>query len=252
MLAEKLETAAGRLAELDATVAALEAENRMLGPKVASFQNDVVAAEAAAKARKSELAGLIADVERNRELVAAAADWAVNNAALTEKNQGLAREQVDLEKPHHQPDGGDRLPPVRDLEGDGGHERRRRAERQTANARDAGLPGRSPQADRGHRGLAAERKSVEASLIDVNNRFVPALAAVKTREAQLEKLVKDVSAAQTVNDRLTDQNTTMQARLQRPTPACWRWRARAHGRPASGRVDKLFEKPTVQAALSQN
>ncbi len=251
-LTQKSEAAAVRLADADAKADALEAENRVLGPKVVTFQNEVVAAEAAAKARQAELNALVADVERNRALVEAATAWSANNAALTRKNEDLTRQQVDLENrvtslisavAYRQAEISKVMVAMNDADG----------ERQTAMRETLAYRAETRKLTNDIGALIAERKAVEAALIDVNNRFVPALAAVKTREAQLEKLVQQVAAEQTVHERLSDQNTTMQARLQETDDRLLALAGAARTAAQHlAEIDKLLEKPTVQAALSQN
>lgn len=251
MLSEKTETVAGRLAEATAKADSLEAQNRQLGPKIATFQNEIVAAEAAAEARQGELLGLIADVEKNKDLVAQATAWAANHAALTQTNEALARRQVDLENritsliaavSFRQDEISKILVTMNDAV----------SEEQNARLSTLALHAEARSLGADIAALMAERKTVEAGLVDVNNRFVPALAAVKTREAQLDKLVADVTAAQKTFETLSAENSTMQARLAETDERIYALAGAARTAAQHlAEIDKLFEKPTVQAALSR-
>lgn len=241
-----LETSLG---EASATFAALEAQNRALGPKVADFQNSVVAAEAAARARRNELDGLIAEVEKNKADIATARAWAADHEAMTQQSADLNRRNTDLENrlvaltaatQYRQNELVKAMVAANDADSD----------RRAALVEALGLRAESVKLTSRIADLSAQRKTVEQALVDVNNRFVPALAAVEARESQLAKLVKAVGTESATHETLTAENADLEARLHATDGKLAELSAAAHAAAEHiAAIDELLGKTTVQAAL---
>lgn len=199
-------------AEADASFRKLSSENRMLSRRVSELASSAVSWEAAAGARRGELDGLLAEVEANKALVADVAMWRDRGAALTAEQNRLSREVVGLENQvvslaaavaFRQQQVADASVKFSSAES---------AER-IARVTTLELQAEADRLSKTIVALSAEHKQVAKDLNAINNRFIPALAAVQAREAQLQKLSADTAKAEAAHHELAVANADLEARM---------------------------------------
>lgn len=241
--------ASARAAEASALYAELEPKNRVLGRTVLELENGLTALQAAVGARRTELGGLIADVEENARLVAEATAWKADSERLTAAKDSLGREVVGLENQvvslaaavdYRRKDVAAALLVKSEAENT-----RRQALVEVLELR-AEAEALGKAIDK----LTAEREAALRLMVDANNRLVPAVAAVKARESQLVQLNTDVAGLAAENAALTERNDQLVAQLgdadQRLVQLAEAARTTARHLAA---IEELLGAPTVQAAL---
>ncbi|WP_181707100.1 hypothetical protein [Chthonobacter rhizosphaerae] len=264
--ASQVETAAAKLevvqakassaSDLEASAsrifADLDGRNRVLEPTVRRLESEHVSLSAAVGARKTELGGLIAAVERNQDLIAKAERWKLEGDRLTAASERLARQVVGLENT------------VTSLTSAVAYRKTELAAAMQGKAAADEVVCKSTVTVLEHehqvRDLQAaiadmkiQRADLNQAIIEANNRLVPALAAATAREKQLVDLSKRVAASETehaaltvANQELEDRLATAETRLTRLADA-----ARAVAGHLAA-VDQVLGADTVQAAMLEN
>jgi chromosome segregation ATPase len=235
--------------EASATFATLDEKNRFLTGRVAELESAAVSWQAAAGARRTELDGLIAEVKASEALIADAALWRAEGAALTAAQAKLARDVTDLENKvvsltsavsYRQGELSKAMVALSTAQAD---------ERQ-ALMTTLDLRAESSALSKSIVTLGAERERVAAALTDVNNRFVPALAAVGVREKQLQGLVAEVAEQEAARVNLAAANADLDARLAAADARLSEITEVAGAAAEHLRaIEDLLGAPTVQAAL---
>lgn len=228
----------------------LDGRNRVLTGRVAELESSAVSWAAAAGARRGELDKLVAEVEANRALIADAAMWRDDGARLSAEQARLASAVTELENKvvslaaavnYRQGELSKAVVALSDAQAD---------ERAALRAA-LDLRAESVKLTRDIAGMTVERDRVRLALTDVNNRFVPALAAVTVREKQLQTLVGEVGRQQAANAELAAANADLQSRLAAADERLAEITTVA-GEAAKHlkAIDDLLGTPTVQAALA--
>ncbi|WP_139315147.1 hypothetical protein [Mongoliimonas terrestris] len=227
----------------------LDKENKVLEPAVRQLSNAHVSLTAAVGARRTELTGLIASVERNKELVSKAERWKVEGDKLTAASERLAREVVGLENT------------VTSLTAAIAYRKTELGEALRGKAEADEVVRRSTVTVLEHEhqlrdlntaiaAMKIEREQIGKAIVEANNRLVPALAAASARETQLVDLAKRVAAAETENAALMLANQELEDRLDIAETRLGRLADAA--RAVAGHlaaVDQVLDADTVQAAM---
>lgn len=243
--------AEARAAEADAssTFRTLSAENRLLSRKVSELASSAVSWEAAAGVRRSELDTLLAEVETNKAIVADIAMWREQGAELLADQQRLDREVVGLENKvvslaaavaFRQKEVADASVKFSAVES---------AER-LARVNTLELQAEADRLSQSIATLASEQKAMQKQLVDINNRFVPAMAAVTAREEQLRKLSAQANAAEAAHQELLVANAGLQSRMDSANARIAQM-TQAAGEAAQllSALNEVLDEPVLQAAL---
>lgn len=251
---DKIETAAASATkaerEASAIFSELDPKNRDLSRRVLDLENSLTALTAAVGARRGQLDELIADVETNATLVAEANAWKLENQRLTAAQERLTREVVGLENSlvslaaavdFRRTEVSKALLAKSNAE----------TEHRLALNEALDLRAEANALTKAIDELTDERAKALRLMVEANNRLVPALAAVKAREGQLQKLNTEVAELSTENQRLSEVNGKLSVQLAAADDRLVKLSDAAKSAAQHlAAIDQLLGAPTVQAALA--